>query len=75
MPRSEVEQRFGALESKIDQAITTASEARNQINSRLDLIAGQTAGVDRSRQLINAGIAAVVGIIVIIGFVITLATK
>src|SRR6187549_3536012 len=63
MPRAEIEQRFNALDSKIEALGRQMAADNRLVNSRLDLQAGNTAGVDKTRQIIAWGIAALLGLI------------
>lgn len=73
LPRSEADQRFRALETSIDQRVNQVNAKASElsarhtadlsnVNSRLDLMSGGTAGLDKSRQIIGWGIAVLVGL-------------
>ena len=60
---NKIDQRAGAIESKVNESIRARSDAVAQINSRLDLQAGSSAGTDKTRQLIAWGIAVLLGLV------------
>lgn len=65
MPRLEAEQRFNAVEEKLSASIKQRSEAIASINSRLDLNAGRSTGLDK-------GWAMLVGLVALAGTVIAI---